>query len=96
VSLSLGCSAVFLMGGPGREQRPSAIMLHSGDLLVLAGPARGCYHGGPGGWLAAWLAAWLLRRRGALCGAWLLCGPPPAPMTSLRRAPPCRVTEDPR
>jgi hypothetical protein len=35
------------MGGPSRELQPSALMLHSGDVLVLAGPARGCFHGEP-------------------------------------------------
>lgn len=46
VSISLGCPAVFLMGGASKAEEPSAVMVHSGDVLVLAGPARSCYHGG--------------------------------------------------
>jgi alkylated DNA repair protein alkB family protein 1 len=46
VSVSLGCEAVFLMGGPTRDTRPTALRLRSGDVLVLAGQARACYHGG--------------------------------------------------
>lgn len=47
VSVSLGCDAVFLMGGHTRHVPPSALRLRSGDVLVLAGPARACYHGVP-------------------------------------------------
>jgi alkylated DNA repair protein alkB family protein 1 len=47
VTMSLGCAAVFLMGGPDRQQRPTPLLLRSGDVLVLGGPARGCYHGVP-------------------------------------------------
>lgn len=47
VSLSLGCDAVFLMGGPTRDEPPTALRLRSGDALVLAWPARMCYHGVP-------------------------------------------------
>lgn len=48
VSLSLGCEAAFLMGGPSKAgPPPSALLLRSGDALVLAGPARRCYHGLP-------------------------------------------------
>ena len=46
VSVSLGCEAVFLAGGRGRETRPTALRVRSGDVLVLAGHARRCYHGG--------------------------------------------------
>ena len=47
VSLSLGCDAVFLIGGKSRDVAPSAIWVHSGDAIVLSGPARQCYHGVP-------------------------------------------------
>jgi alkylated DNA repair protein alkB family protein 1 len=47
VTMSLGCAAVFLMGGPDRQQQPTPLLLRSGDVLVLGGPARGCYHGVP-------------------------------------------------
>jgi len=47
VSLSLGCDGVFLMGGQTKDVAPTAIWLHSGDAVVLSGPARQCYHGVP-------------------------------------------------
>ncbi|KAI3438683.1 hypothetical protein D9Q98_001103 [Chlorella vulgaris] len=47
VSLSLGCDAIFLLGGTTRDVAPTALLLHSGDALVLCGPARRCYHGVP-------------------------------------------------
>lgn len=47
VSLSLGLSAVFLFGGPTRDDPPEAIWLHSGDAIVVTGEARLCYHGVP-------------------------------------------------
>jgi alkylated DNA repair protein alkB family protein 1 len=47
VTMSLGCAAVFLIGGPDRQQPPTPLLLRSGDVVVLGGPARGCYHGVP-------------------------------------------------
>eukprot|EP00850_Spirogloea_muscicola_P001338 SM000005S17135 [mRNA] locus=s5:367661:369607:+ [translate_table: standard] len=47
VSISLGCTAVFLLGGPSREDNPLAMLLRSGDVVLMAGPARLCYHGLP-------------------------------------------------
>ncbi|GMH42637.1 hypothetical protein BSKO_10556 [Bryopsis sp. KO-2023] len=47
VSLSLGCPAVFLMGGETRDVPPTPLFLHSGDAVILSGAARGCYHGVP-------------------------------------------------
>jgi len=47
VSLSVGCSCVFLFGGPTRDAAPVALFLRSGDACVLSGPARDCYHGVP-------------------------------------------------
>lgn len=45
VSLSLGCDAIFLLGGPERESGPILpILLRSGDALLLGGRARLCYH----------------------------------------------------
>lgn len=45
VTLSLGCDAVYLHGGPTRDTAPLALMLHSGDVCVLTAHARLCYHG---------------------------------------------------
>jgi alkylated DNA repair protein alkB family protein 1 len=50
VSVSLGCDAVFLMGSTTRDVPPTPVMLHSGDIVVLSGQARNCFHGR----LAAW------------------------------------------
>lgn len=45
VSISLGCKAVFLLGGPSREDPPVAMMMRSGDVILMAGYARSCFHG---------------------------------------------------
>ena len=47
VSLSLGCDAVFLIGGATKDVVPTAVWLHSGDAVVLSGAARQCFHGVP-------------------------------------------------
>ncbi len=47
VSISVGCDAVFLMGGQTKDVVPTAVWLHSGDAVILSGPARQCYHGVP-------------------------------------------------
>jgi len=45
VSVSLGDTAVFRIGGPDRGGRTTTIKLQSGDVLVMGGEARLCYHG---------------------------------------------------
>ena len=45
VSLSLGDSAVFRIGGLERRGPTTSLKLHSGDVVVLAGAARRAYHG---------------------------------------------------
>ncbi len=45
VSISLGDSAVFRIGGVERGGKTSTIKLHSGDVLVMGGDARLCHHG---------------------------------------------------
>ncbi|GJE98122.1 alpha-ketoglutarate-dependent dioxygenase AlkB [Phanerochaete sordida] len=47
VSISLGCSAIFLIGGPTRDTEPIPILLRSGDVLIMSGPCRRAYHGVP-------------------------------------------------
>jgi alkylated DNA repair protein alkB family protein 1 len=47
VSISIGCPAVFLIGGRTRSKRPTAILLRSGDVLVMSRESRLCYHGVP-------------------------------------------------
>ncbi len=45
VSISLGDTAVFRMGGTTRGGKTETIKLQSGDVLVMGGDARLCYHG---------------------------------------------------
>jgi DNA alkylation damage repair protein AlkB len=45
VSLSLGVDAVFLLGGRTRDHEPLALLLRSGDVLVMSAASRVCFHG---------------------------------------------------
>ncbi len=45
VSVSMGCSAVFLLGGLRRSDALARLLLHDGDVLVWGGPARLRFHG---------------------------------------------------
>lgn len=45
VSISLGDSALFRFGGTARGGKTQSITLHSGDVLVMGGPSRLCFHG---------------------------------------------------
>lgn len=47
VSLSFGCSAVFLMGTESRDDPPHAFLLRSGDVAAFTGPARTAFHATP-------------------------------------------------
>ncbi|KAN0076875.1 hypothetical protein V8E55_010730 [Tylopilus felleus] len=48
VSISLGNAAIFLIGGLTRDIEPIPILLRSGDVLIMSGPAcRRAYHGVP-------------------------------------------------
>ncbi|PSR84763.1 Alpha-ketoglutarate-dependent dioxygenase [Actinidia chinensis var. chinensis] len=47
VSMSLGCKAIFLLGGKSRQDLPIAMFLRSGDIVLMAGKARECFHGVP-------------------------------------------------
>ena len=47
VSLSLGQPAVFLIGAESKTVRPTAVWLRSGDVMVMGGQSRRCYHGVP-------------------------------------------------
>jgi alkylated DNA repair protein alkB family protein 1 len=47
VSVSLGLSALFLIGGRSRQDKPTPILLRSGVVLVMSGESRYCYHGVP-------------------------------------------------
>ena len=45
VSISLGDSCLFRIGGADRQARTQSFKLHSGDVLVMGGEARLNYHG---------------------------------------------------
>jgi alkylated DNA repair protein (DNA oxidative demethylase) len=45
VSVSLGLTAVFLFGGPLRQDRPRRVRLASGDVAVWGGESRLAFHG---------------------------------------------------
>lgn len=47
VAMSIGCDAVFLIGGQTKAQKPTALLLSSGDVVVMTSPARLCFHGTP-------------------------------------------------
>ncbi len=47
LSFSLGLSCIFLIGGESKDQKPLAIRLDSGDLVIMAGRSRRCNHGVP-------------------------------------------------
>lgn len=47
MSLSLGCTAIFLMGSDKREDKPYAFYLRSGDVVAFTGPSRTAYHAVP-------------------------------------------------
>ena len=45
LSVSLGDTAVFRIGGPERGGKTETLKLASGDVLVMGGASRICYHG---------------------------------------------------
>eukprot|EP01064_Diplonema_japonicum_P036839 TRINITY_DN8448_c0_g1_i2.p1 TRINITY_DN8448_c0_g1~~TRINITY_DN8448_c0_g1_i2.p1 ORF type:complete len:359 (+),score=54.61 TRINITY_DN8448_c0_g1_i2:482-1558(+) len=47
LTLSLGRSAVFLVGGLTKNTPPVPILIQSGDAVILSGPSRLAYHGIP-------------------------------------------------
>lgn len=47
VSLSLGASCIFLIGGAGRDDPVTALHLRSGDVVIMSGHSRTFYHGVP-------------------------------------------------
>lgn len=47
ISMSLGASCIFLLGGADRDDPVQPIFLHSGDIIIMSGPSRSFYHGVP-------------------------------------------------
>lgn len=46
-SFSFGQKAIFLLGGQSKEEKPSAMFLKSGDIVVMSKESRLCYHAVP-------------------------------------------------
>lgn len=47
LSNSFGLDAIFLLGGLTKKTKPTAILLHSGDICVMSGVSRLTYHAVP-------------------------------------------------
>ncbi|XP_047467764.1 nucleic acid dioxygenase ALKBH1 [Mugil cephalus] len=47
LSFSFGQSAIFLLGGTCRQDAPTAMYMHSGDVMVMSGQSRLLYHAVP-------------------------------------------------
>lgn len=47
VTVSLGCECVFLVGGETKETEPVAMFVRSGDVIIMGGDVRRCFHGVP-------------------------------------------------
>lgn len=45
VSISLGCSGVFLVGGDSLDEAPLPVLLRPGTVVIMSGRARLAYHG---------------------------------------------------
>ena len=44
---SFGQSAIFLVGGRTKQVKPKALLLHSGDIVIMSGESRLAFHGVP-------------------------------------------------
>jgi len=47
ISISFGCSAIFLIGANTKSVKPNAICLRSGDILMMTEQSRLAFHGVP-------------------------------------------------
>lgn len=47
ITVSLGSPGIFLLGGKTRSSVPTAILLRSGDVMILSGRSRHYFHGVP-------------------------------------------------
>jgi len=68
VSLSLGCDALFLVGG---DVNGAVVRIRSGDAIVMNGEGRWAWHSVPKvleGTCPVWLAEWPEERRGWIAG----------------------------
>ncbi|XP_016996053.2 nucleic acid dioxygenase ALKBH1 isoform X2 [Drosophila takahashii] len=46
-SFSFGQTAIFLIGGRTLEEKPTAVYLQCGDVMIMSGESRLCYHAVP-------------------------------------------------
>ncbi|SPP86472.1 blast:Alkylated DNA repair protein alkB homolog 1 [Drosophila guanche] len=46
-SFSFGQTAIFLIGGKTNDETPTALYIHSGDVLIMSEESRLCYHAVP-------------------------------------------------
>lgn len=44
---SFGQTAIFLIGGRTKEEKPTGVFLRSGDIVVMSKESRLCYHAVP-------------------------------------------------
>jgi alkylated DNA repair protein alkB family protein 1 len=47
ISISLGSSAIFLIGDTTKDIKPKAVWLKSGDIVIMSGKSRLSYHAVP-------------------------------------------------
>jgi alkylated DNA repair protein alkB family protein 1 len=47
ISISLGRSAIFLIGGRSKDVKPVPILIRSGDVVIMSKESRYAYHGVP-------------------------------------------------
>lgn len=47
LSISLGCSAVFLVGKETKSEKPTAMLLRSGDVVIMSSKSRLAFHAVP-------------------------------------------------
>ncbi|XP_070578438.1 nucleic acid dioxygenase ALKBH1-like [Ptychodera flava] len=47
LSFSFGQTAIYLQGGKTRDVKPDAVFLKSGDVMIMSGETRWCYHSVP-------------------------------------------------
>ncbi|KZS15086.1 AlkB [Daphnia magna] len=47
ISVSFGQTAIFLLGGIEKNVVPTPMFIHSGDIVIMSGPTRLCYHAVP-------------------------------------------------
>lgn len=47
ISISFGSSAIFLIGSNNKHTKPKAIIINSGDLVIMSNESRAAFHAVP-------------------------------------------------